>query len=66
MLTVINVTCYFQVNITSCQYLVDVDLPTEAAFEPRYSQNTKDWQVLISTKFLDNAKSVHLHCLILR
>jgi alpha-1,2-mannosyltransferase len=45
------------VNISSCHYLVDVDVPDEAENEPRYVQLTKDWQVLITAKFLDNPRS---------
>jgi len=46
------------VNITSCHYLVDVDFPVETVLEPRYSRNTRDWQVVITSKFLDSARYV--------
>ncbi|KAH3807838.1 alpha-1,2-mannosyltransferase ALG9-like isoform X2 [Dreissena polymorpha] len=45
------------VNVSRCHYLVDLDLPTEAQHEPRYSQDTEDWSVLVSIPFLDAARS---------
>jgi hypothetical protein len=47
---------FLQVNVTSCHYLVDLDAPVEAEHEPLYSRNEKDWQVLISAKFLDSQR----------
>ena len=43
-------------NITSCHYLVDVDFPVETPLEPRYSQNSEDWQVVVSSEFLYTAR----------
>ncbi|GAB1611180.1 alpha-1,2-mannosyltransferase ALG9-like [Argonauta hians] len=40
------------INISKCHYLIDLDVPTETSLEPRYSDRTQEWKVLVSSKFL--------------
>ncbi|KAK2187338.1 hypothetical protein NP493_169g04003 [Ridgeia piscesae] len=44
-------------HLSQCQYLVDVDLPSNSPYEPRYSENKRDWTVVTSAKFLDSSRS---------
>ena len=46
----------FQIDISRCHYLIDVDLPYEVEYEPRYASYTKDWKVVASAKFLDASR----------
>ncbi|KAK3094553.1 hypothetical protein FSP39_003298 [Pinctada imbricata] len=45
------------INVTKCHYLIDLDVPEETKYEPRYSLNTEDWKVLHSVKFLHASRS---------
>ncbi len=46
----------FQIDIGLCHYLVDLDVDRESKFEPRYSQQTHNWTVIASAKFLDASR----------
>ncbi|TPX34826.1 hypothetical protein SmJEL517_g02557 [Synchytrium microbalum] len=51
------------VNLTDCDYLVDLDLPATAttydptSLEPRYILDTESWKVVKCLPFLDSARS---------
>lgn len=49
---------YVQVNISDCDYLVDlIDPDRFSAKEPNYAANTADWRILAEQDFLNSAKS---------
>ncbi|XP_068205084.1 alpha-1,2-mannosyltransferase ALG9-like [Palaemon carinicauda] len=45
------------VNISSCQFLMDLDREEETPREPRYSKQSSDWTVLHTVPFMDAARS---------
>lgn len=45
------------INVTRCHFLIDLDVQTATEFEPRYSQNLKEWTAVVTAKFLDNPRS---------
>ncbi|KAF6203638.1 hypothetical protein GE061_001970, partial [Apolygus lucorum] len=44
-------------NVTSCHFLVDLDLSTSSEFEPNYSQQIEKWVLVKSIPFLDNYRT---------
>lgn len=50
-------TFLFQIDVSRCHYMVDLDLPIESKLEPRYSQSD-DWTVVASAPFLDASRFV--------
>uniref|UniRef100_A0A8C5MQ83 Mannosyltransferase n=1 Tax=Leptobrachium leishanense TaxID=445787 RepID=A0A8C5MQ83_9ANUR len=48
------------VDISKCNYLVDLDSVTETPLEPRYSANKEEWTVIAYKPFLDSARSSKL------
>lgn len=52
-------TRYF--NVSKCHYLIDLDIPTETEFEPRYSEIINEWKILSSSKFLHSSKSHRIY-----
>ena len=51
----------FQVDISQCHYLVDLDVDKESKHEPRYSHQTDSWSIIYSAKYLDASRYVHMH-----
>ncbi|KAK7686746.1 hypothetical protein QCA50_010346 [Cerrena zonata] len=50
----------FYVDVSSCDYLVDLDFPAHprvSAYEPRYSVDEKTWERVTCQKFLDVSHS---------
>lgn len=46
---------YFE--LSRCHFLVDLDVPVSSEREPRYTQDTATWEMLISYPFLDASRS---------
>ncbi|BES97102.1 Alg9-like mannosyltransferase family [Nesidiocoris tenuis] len=44
-------------NLTSCHFLVDLDVSTSSEFEPNYSQQVDKWVLVKSIPFLDNQRT---------
>ena len=53
---VINIIITFQIDVSKCHYLVDYESPKITKREPRYSELTDDWEVLVSLPFLDSQR----------
>lgn len=45
------------VDVNSCHFLVDLSVPKYTVNEPNYALNAKQWKILKSIDFLDNARS---------
>jgi alpha-1,2-mannosyltransferase len=45
------------VNISSCQYLVDLDKASTSEEEPNFSQMVHEWKIVASVPFLDSSRS---------
>ena len=41
---------------STCNLLIDLDFPSSSFLEPRYSQQTEQWEVMLSYPFLDSAR----------
>lgn len=50
----------FQVDISKCHYLVDLDTMRETPWEPNYSSNKEEWISLAHRPFLDASRSSKL------
>jgi alpha-1,2-mannosyltransferase len=44
------------VNISSCQYLVDLDKASTSEEEPNFSQMVHEWKIVASVPFLDSSR----------
>ena len=44
-------------TLDQCDLLIDVDMPVETEHEPAYSRDTKRWEVVYSSQFLDASRS---------
>lgn len=45
------------VNLSTCDFLVDLDTPTHTALQPPYSSDHDNWRVVVSIHFLDASRS---------
>lgn len=48
----------FQIDISKCHYLVDLDTMRETPWEPNYSSNKEEWISLAHRPFLDASRYV--------
>ncbi|PIK57716.1 putative alpha-1,2-mannosyltransferase ALG9 [Apostichopus japonicus] len=49
------------IDVKKCHYLIDLDLPQVSDREPRYSQDTENWQLVLTSPFLDVQMSPKLY-----
>lgn len=55
LLGISNLTS-LQVDVNTCDYLIDLDFPVhprESPLEPRYANNHQDWERVVCQPFLD-------------
>ncbi|RWS15255.1 alpha-1:2-mannosyltransferase ALG9-like protein [Dinothrombium tinctorium] len=45
------------VNASDCHFLIDTDYPQYSEYDPPYSRNSDDWEIVCSHSFLDNRNS---------
>ena len=46
----------FQFPVSECHFLVDVNLPEATPLQPRYAQDTTNWDILVRVPFLDASR----------